>query len=65
MVDEETPVNPFEPSGLGIPIEKAKSTFHGKEEKDYLGRTWIVPPSDLHPVDQKRSFLPTKVIHKW
>ena len=63
--DPEAPVDPFEPAGLGIAIDKTKSTFHGKDQKDYLGRSWIVPPSDLHPADQKQSYLPSKVIHKW
>lgn len=68
---EETPeeegktVDPFEPEGTGIPIDKTKTKFHGKEEKDYLGRSWIVAPSDVKPVDNPRSYLPKKTIHKW
>lgn len=68
---EETPeeegkaVDPFEPEGTGIPIDKTKTKFHGKEEKDYLGRSWIVAPSDVKPVDNPHSYLPKKTIHKW
>lgn len=63
--EEGKPIDPFEPEGLGIPISETKTKFHGKEEKDYLGRSWIVAPSDVKPVDNPHSFLPKKVIHKW
>lgn len=63
--DEEAPVDPFEPEGMGIPIDKTTTKFHGKEEKDYLGRSWIVHPSDVQPVDNPKCYLPNKCIHKW
>lgn len=61
----EGPVDPFEPDGAGIPIDKTTTKFHGKEEKDYLGRSWVVPPSDVKPVDDPHNYLPKKCIHKW
>ena len=63
--NNETPVDPFEPDGNGIPIHETKTKFHGKEEKDYLGRSWVIPPSDIKPVDDPHCFLPKKCIHKW
>ena len=63
--NNETPIDPFEPDGNGIPIHETKTKFHGKEEKDYLGRSWVIPPSDVKPVDNPHCFLPKKCIHKW
>ena len=63
--EEGRPVDPFEPEGTGIPIDQTRTKFHGKEEKDYQGRSWIVAPSDVKPVDNPHSYLPKKTIHKW
>jgi pre-mRNA-processing factor 17 len=41
-----------------------RTTFHGKERFDYLGRTYLHPPSDLKPGDHD-CFLPKKKIHTW
>ena len=47
-----------------------KTIFHGKEERDYLGRTYISPPMDLD-VDLTADpashdcFLPKRLIHTW
>lgn len=45
----------------------AKSTFHGNEEKDYLGRSWNSVPSELkHASEQSHeSFIPSKCTHKF
>ncbi|EGG24924.1 WD40 repeat-containing protein [Cavenderia fasciculata] len=41
------------------------SVFYGKERKDYMGRSWIEPPSDLKTGVEVDSFLPKKLIHTW
>ncbi|CAI5497908.1 unnamed protein product [Closterium sp. Naga37s-1] len=43
-----------------------KSTFHGKQEKDYQGRSWIAPPKDaLNPVPPTHCYIPKRWIHTW
>lgn len=45
---------------------EAKSTFHGKEERDYQGRSWVIPPSGVRPVDPDHEcFIPKKCIKKF
>lgn len=44
-----------------------KTTFHGAEEVDYRGRSWIEPPSgvkgvDEHDVDDHACFVPKKCV---
>ena len=58
-------MDPFEPDGNGIPINKTTTKFHGKEEKDYLGRSWVMPPSDMKVIDDPHNYVPKKCIHKW
>lgn len=47
-----------------------KTIFHGKEERDYQGRTYMHVPQDLG-IDlngepgQQECFLPKRVIHTW
>ncbi|KAL5723752.1 hypothetical protein ACHQM5_007109 [Ranunculus cassubicifolius] len=41
-----------------------KTTFHGKEEKDYQGRSWIVPPKDAKAANDK-CYMPKRLIHTW
>lgn len=53
-----------------IPFGEEKTVFHGKEERDYLGRTYMAVPQDLdvnlmgEPGSQQ-SFIPKKCIHTW
>jgi pre-mRNA-processing factor 17 len=54
---------PFEP----------KTTFHGKDEFDYKGQSWMAPPAGLASVasgehlemDHHRCFIPKKCIHRF
>lgn len=44
------------------------STFHGADERDYLGRSFLHPPNDVG-VDLKatvpENFIPKQLIHTW
>jgi hypothetical protein len=60
--EEVVPAN----KGDTISAADAKSTFHGKSEYDYQGRSWIEPPKGLHPDGgDHECFLPKKCIHKF
>ncbi|XP_078440289.1 transducin/WD40 repeat-like superfamily protein [Wolffia australiana] len=41
-----------------------KSTFHGKEDKDYQGRSWIAPPKDIK-ASNDHCYIPKRLIHTW
>lgn len=41
-----------------------KSTFHGKEEKDYQDRSWIAPPKDVKAAND-HYYIPKKLVHTW
>lgn len=41
-----------------------KSTFHGKEEKDYQGRSWISPPKDAKAMND-HCYVPKRLVHTW
>ncbi|KAK5579279.1 hypothetical protein RB653_008960 [Dictyostelium firmibasis] len=40
------------------------SIFHGKVKKDYMGRSWLDPPSDLRLVTPD-TFIPKKLVHSY
>lgn len=48
------------------PILHTRSIYHGSlsDFKDYLGRSFVYPPSDLKLYDHE-CFLPKKNIHTW
>ncbi|KAH6828857.1 Transducin/WD40 repeat-like superfamily protein [Perilla frutescens var. hirtella] len=41
-----------------------KTSFHGKEEKDYQGRSWIAPPKDAK-ASNDRCYTPKRLVHTW
>ncbi|GMH01613.1 hypothetical protein Nepgr_003452 [Nepenthes gracilis] len=41
-----------------------KSTFHGKEERDYQGRSWIVPPKEVK-ASNDHCYIPKRLVHTW
>ncbi|XP_025014266.2 pre-mRNA-processing factor 17 isoform X2 [Ricinus communis] len=41
-----------------------KTTFHGKEEKDYQGRSWIEPPKDAK-ASNDHCYIPKRLVHTW
>ncbi|KAK8658667.1 hypothetical protein V6N13_036868 [Hibiscus sabdariffa] len=53
----------------GHPGEKGehvvdKTTFHGKEERDYQGRSWVAPPKDAKATND-HCYIPKRLIHTW
>ncbi|CAK9187454.1 unnamed protein product, partial [Ilex paraguariensis] len=45
-------------------IVQDKSTFHGKEERDYQGRSWIAPPKDAKATND-HCYIPKRLVHTW
>ncbi|GBF87694.1 hypothetical protein Rsub_00405 [Raphidocelis subcapitata] len=43
----------------------ATSFFHGKESKDYQGRSWLAVPKDRKKDAPEAFFLPKKWVHTW
>lgn len=41
-----------------------KTTFHGKEERDYQGRSWIAPPKDAKAKND-HCYIPKRLVHTW
>lgn len=41
-----------------------KSTFHGKEETDYQGRSWLAPPKDAK-ASNDHCYMPKRLIYTW
>ncbi|KAK8944000.1 hypothetical protein KSP40_PGU000536 [Platanthera guangdongensis] len=39
-----------------------KTTFHGKEESDYQGRSWVAPPKDAKPSND-HCYIPKRWVH--
>jgi pre-mRNA-processing factor 17 len=50
----------------GSEIAEASSTFHGQEQFDYQGRSWITPPSGVRrETEEHECFIPKKCIKKY
>ncbi|KAL7223416.1 hypothetical protein ACSBR1_024964 [Camellia fascicularis] len=41
-----------------------KSTFHGKEERDYQGRSWVAAPKDAKATND-HCYIPKRLVHTW
>ncbi|KAL6187075.1 hypothetical protein ACLB2K_043190 [Fragaria x ananassa] len=41
-----------------------KTTFHGKEERDYQGRSWIAQPKDAK-ASNVHCYIPKRLVHTW
>jgi hypothetical protein len=46
------------------PVTDDKSVFHGKEERDYQGRSWIEAPKDVK-ANNETCYIPKRWIHTW
>lgn len=54
-------------------VMEAKTTFHGREETNYKGQSWMAPPAGLASVvagdalemDHHRCFVPKKCVHRF
>ena len=51
-------------AGEGETAKGDRSFFHGKEEKNYIGESWIVPPKDRKK-ENDHTFIPKRCIHTW
>ena len=46
--------------------QRTSSVFHGSGRLDYLGRSWVEPPSELQLDDgEHECFIPKKLVHTW
>ncbi|KAI5084209.1 hypothetical protein GOP47_0000378 [Adiantum capillus-veneris] len=52
-----------EKKGENVEVQE-KSTFHGKEEHDYQGRSWIAPPKGVK-ASNDHCYTPTRCVHAW
>lgn len=60
------PVRVFDSSKLEVKDTKESSVFHGKEELDYLGRSYLYPGVDFKGDEQvQESFIPKTLVHTW
>ncbi|KAM7257391.1 hypothetical protein ACFE04_013132 [Oxalis oulophora] len=41
-----------------------KNTFHGKDEKDYQGRSWISPFKETK-ANNDHCYIPNRLVHTW
>jgi hypothetical protein len=49
----------------GMSKEETKTVFHGKQQRDYQGRSWIEPPRGVRPDNDHECFVPKKCLHTY
>ena len=49
----------------GMSKEETKTVFHGKQQRDYQGRSWIEPPRGVRPDPDHECFVPKKCLHTY
>jgi pre-mRNA-processing factor 17 len=67
---EFVPAAPFDKSKINSLNVQESSIFHGKEQFDYLGRSYMHPPSDLDinllgDGGTQNCFIPKRLAHTW
>eukprot|EP01114_Cavostelium_apophysatum_P018473 TRINITY_DN5717_c0_g1_i1.p1 TRINITY_DN5717_c0_g1~~TRINITY_DN5717_c0_g1_i1.p1 ORF type:complete len:562 (-),score=164.89 TRINITY_DN5717_c0_g1_i1:107-1792(-) len=66
--EEEEEEPQYGPDGRKLrkktPLANTTTTFHGQQLRDYQGRTFVDPPSDMKSYEHE-CFLPKKPIHTW
>ena len=45
------------------PVEE-QSIFHGSSMRDYQGRSWVLPPSDVRE-EEHECYIPKRLLHTW
>ena len=45
-----------------ITLKEPKATFHGEDFRDYQGRSFVFPPTDLKPDDLHEAYLPKRCV---
>lgn len=66
--EEETPK--FSVSNIATETKTESTTFHGAQEHDYLGRTYMAVPKDVDvnlfgEAGSQQCFIPKKLVHTW
>ncbi|KYQ88922.1 WD40 repeat-containing protein [Tieghemostelium lacteum] len=46
-------------------VPEHTAQFHGDTKRDYMGRSWVEPPSDLKPDQEVNSYIPKRMVHTW
>jgi pre-mRNA-processing factor 17 len=46
-------------------VFEESTIFHGKEEKDYQGRSFLHPPENASKIAAEKCFIPKKWLHTW
>lgn len=58
-------VHNAEDGGFKLLPGEERSLFHGKDERDYLGRTYMSAPEEFVEAEDALCFAPKRVVHTW